>query len=80
MSSSRQELEAKWAALQEEEVRLLAEVPSMEPAVAARALRVLADRIAEVRSQYEQALEGGHEVDRDRQTEDRCPPGAEGDR
>lgn len=58
MSSRRDELDAKWAALQEEEARLLAEVPNMEPAVAARALRVLVDRIAEVRAEYERELSG----------------------
>jgi hypothetical protein len=79
MSASRHELEAKWAALQEEEARLLIEVPTMEPAVAARALRVLADRIAEVRLQYEGALEGGKSVERDGQTENRRPPGAGSD-
>lgn len=79
MSSPIEELEAQWAALEEEQARLVAEVPNMEPAVAARALRVLADRIGDLRSEYERELQRRRAVERDRETEDRGSPGTGSD-
>ncbi|MBI3927000.1 MAG: hypothetical protein HY319_15800 [Armatimonadetes bacterium] len=46
-------LEQRRAALVDEESRLLEQVPSMEPLVAARALRRLADEMEELERDFE---------------------------